>query len=104
MLIDKFFAELIGTFIFLAVIITTVESHSIYDNIQAWVKIPIALAVAILAFGFISGGHFNPAVSIMFFADNRLSTEELIVYLIAQILGGILAYFFYLYTKSYLNK
>jgi aquaporin Z len=104
MLIDKFLAELLGTFVFLIVIITSVETHSIYDKASAWIKIPAALAAIILAFGYISGGNFNPAVSIMFFIDNRLTLEELIVYVIGQILGAVLAYFFYIYTKSYLNK
>jgi len=104
MLLDKFFAEFIGTFVFLAVIITTVESHNIYATAQAWLKIGLALSVAILAFGFISGGHFNPAVSVMFYADNRINFEDLIVYVVAQILGGITAYFYYIYSKSYLNK
>jgi len=104
MLIDKFFAEFLGTLIFLAVIITTVDSHCIYDNTQAWIRIPIALMVSILAFGYISGGHFNPAVSFMFFMDNRLTFEELMAYMFAQILGGLLAYFYYVYTKKYLNK
>lgn len=100
MIFDKFFAELCGTFVFLAVIITSVESRNTYDKSQAWLKIGIALSIAILAFGFISGGHFNPAVSIMFFADNKLSLQELAVYIFAQILGALLAYYYFILTKK----
>jgi glycerol uptake facilitator-like aquaporin len=103
MLIDKFFAELLGTFVFLAVIITSVQSRSIYDKTQAWIKIGLALSISILAFGFISGGHFNPAVSFMFYVDNKLSLTELIIYIIAQILGATMAYLYFTYTKSYLK-
>jgi len=97
MILNKFFAELFGTFIFLAVIITSVESR---DKAQAWVKIGLALSISILAFGFISGGHFNPAVSVMFFANKKLSVQELAVYIIAQILGALLAYFYFIFTKN----
>lgn len=97
MILNKFFAELFGTFVFLAVIITSVESRS---KAQAWIKIGVALSVSILAFGFISGGHFNPAVSLMFFANNKLSVQELAVYIIAQILGALLAYFYFIFTKN----
>ena len=43
------------------------------------------------AFGPISGGHFNPAVSIGAWVANRLDTKDLLPYIAAQILGGILA-------------
>lgn len=40
------------------------------------------------AFGHISGGHFNPAVSIGLLAGNRFNKNDLIPYIIAQVLGG----------------
>jgi aquaporin Z len=43
------------------------------------------------AFGPISGGHFNPAVSIGAWVANRLDTKDLLPYIAAQILGGIFA-------------
>ena len=39
--------------------------------------------------GHISGCHINPAVSLGLWAGGRLSTAELIPYIIAQVLGGI---------------
>ena len=50
-----------------------------------------ALAVVILLGGPISGGHFNPAVSIMMAAAGKLPKTELLPYVIAQVLGGIVA-------------
>ncbi len=41
------------------------------------------------AFGHISGAHLNPAVSIGAWVAGRLSTKELVPYIIAQVLGGI---------------
>ena len=95
MLISKFFAELLGTFVFLSVIITSVDSHNLFTNSSAWIKIGLALSVSILAFGMISGGHFNPAVSLMFYANNQLPIEDFIVYVIAQLLGALGAFVYF---------
>lgn len=40
------------------------------------------------AFGHISGGHFNPAVSVGLAIGNRFNKSELVPYIIAQVLGG----------------
>lgn len=45
------------------------------------------------AFGPISGGHFNPAVSVGAWAAGRLESKDLLPYIISQILGGILGAF-----------
>ncbi|MBB1116192.1 aquaporin Z [Stenotrophomonas sp. W1S232] len=43
------------------------------------------------ALGHISGGHFNPAVSIGLWAGGRFEAAQLLPYLLAQVLGGALA-------------
>ena len=48
-----------------------------------------ALVVLITVFGPISGAHFNPVVSLVFTLRDELSKTDLVVYVIAQILGGI---------------
>ncbi|MDO5506241.1 MAG: aquaporin Z [Pseudoxanthomonas suwonensis] len=45
------------------------------------------------AFGHISGGHFNPAVSFGLWAGGRFPVSELVPYIVAQVLGAILAGF-----------
>ena len=42
------------------------------------------------ALGHISGGHFNPAVSIGLWAGGRFEAKDLLGYIAAQVLGGIL--------------
>ena len=49
------------------------------------------LVVLITVLGPISGAHFNPAVSFGLFVAGRLSTMDLFVYWVAQLLGGIAA-------------
>ncbi|AYD48468.1 MAG TPA: aquaporin Z [Arachidicoccus soli] len=50
----------------------------------------LTVLTGVYAFGHISGGHFNPAVSFGLWVGGRFSGKDLIPYIIAQILGGIL--------------
>jgi len=52
------------------------------------------------AFGHISGAHFNPAVSVGLWAGGRFPARELLPYLVAQVLGGLLAGFILLQIAS----
>ena len=47
------------------------------------------LVVLILTFGPISGAHFNPAVSIALALRRELSASDAVIYIAAQIFGGI---------------
>lgn len=95
----KYFVEFIGTFIFLSVIMVAANS-----NIK-WAFLPIGLALAIVIYwgGSISGGHFNPAVSTMFFAHGKLSILEFIAYIVVQVAGGLLALGYYILYNRALN-
>ena len=55
--------------------------------------IPIALALAavIMLGGGTSGGHFIPAVSVMMAVKGKLKYADLVPYVVAQVLGGLLA-------------
>lgn len=96
-IMKKFLAELVGTFVFLGVIIVSVagKSLTVADKAETWIKIGLALAVAILLVGGISGANLNPAVSIMFYLHKDLSFEELIIYILAQSIGAVLAFTMY---------
>jgi len=50
----------------------------------------LTVLTAAYALGHISGGHFNPAVSFGLWAGKRFSGSELLPYIIAQVLGGVL--------------
>ena len=52
------------------------------------------------ALGHISGGHFNPAVSFGLWAGGRFAAKDLLPYIVAQVLGGILAGFILLQIAS----
>jgi len=78
-LVKKLMVEFLGTIIFLGVILNTGKA----------LPIGIALASVIYFGGDISGGHFNPAVTIMMLANNKISFIEAITYIVTQILGGL---------------
>ena len=82
----KYAVELVGTFFFLSVILN-------YANAGNWNAFPIGIALmaAILFGGSISGGHFNPAVSVMMVANKSMPMMEALAYIVAQVLGGLLA-------------
>src|SRR3979411_1779671 len=57
------------------------------------VSLAFGLTVLTMAYavGHISGGHFNPAVTVGLFAGGRTPANELLPYIVAQVVGAILA-------------
>jgi len=53
----------------------------------------LAIGIMVSALGHISGGHFNPAVSIAFWVTKRVGTIEIALYWAAQLFGAIAAAF-----------
>ena len=86
-----FTAELIGTFVFLGVIIHIVSKN----EEMLWIKIGLTLSVAILFLGSVSGGKFNPAVSFMFFVAEKTSMSQFLVECGAQVIGALVALYLY---------
>jgi glycerol uptake facilitator-like aquaporin len=80
-MIQKYLAEFAGTIFFVYVILATGNP----------LAIGAALALVILLTSNISGGHINPAVSIVMASAGKISTSELIPYCLSQILGGLVA-------------
>ncbi|MEQ1419878.1 aquaporin Z [Acinetobacter indicus] len=60
-----------------------------------FVGVSIAFGLTVLtaayALGHISGGHFNPAVSLGLWAGGRFEAKELLPYIVAQVLGAVVA-------------
>ena len=86
----KYLVEFIGTFVFLSVTLAVGKP----------IPIVVGLLAAIYFGGHISGGHFNPAVSVMMFLKENLSANDLPMYVIAQVAGGAVAHYFNLATAS----
>ncbi|WP_340647873.1 aquaporin Z [Pseudoxanthomonas winnipegensis] len=60
-----------------------------------FVGVSLAFGLTVLtgayAFGHISGGHFNPAVSFGLWAGGRFPGRDLVPYILAQVIGGLVA-------------
>ena len=96
----KYIAEFIGTFLLVAVVVGSGimgETLSNGNNAIALLGNTIAtgsiLFVIIKMFSNISGAHFNPSVSLLFFLRNEIDSKDFIKYVIAQIIGGLLGVF-----------
>ncbi len=92
--INKYLAEAIGTFILVFLGSMSVLAAIATDS-PIMVAVPLGfglgLMAAIFAVGHVSGGHFNPAVTLAMWLDKRTSSSDLIGYWIGQFVGGIIA-------------
>lgn len=89
----KFMAELIGTFglvLFGAGAILQNNATQAVGITGIAVAHGLAILVGIYAFGAISGGHFNPAVTFGMAVTRRLSWGDAVLYWIAQLAGASL--------------
>jgi aquaporin Z len=88
----KYAAEFLGTFVLVFAGTTAIVAAQ-REVLPPLAVVPFAFGLALLAglyaFGEVSGGHFNPAVSIAMFLDRRLPAPDLAGYVVAQILGAI---------------
>jgi len=89
----KYAAELLGTFILVFGGSTALAGSLLSPTVLvvASLAFGLALLAGLYAFGEVSGGHFNPAVSLAMFLAGRLPSADLVRYWLAQFAGGILA-------------
>jgi aquaporin Z len=95
---QKYLAEGLGTFALVgvgsfAIVSFTVGSAAFGATgiVSIALGFGLALLIGLYAFGEVSGGHFNPVVSLAMFLDRRLSIDDMIGYWIAQFVGAVLA-------------
>jgi aquaporin Z len=90
----KYLAELIGTFILVVVgsmSIVAATAMSAPVLLVAPFGFGLALLAAIQATGHVSGGHYNPAVTLGALLDRRIEAMTAIGYVVAQLIGAIAA-------------
>jgi aquaporin Z len=93
---SKLSAELIGTFwLVLGGCGSAVLAAAFPEVGIGLTGVSLAFGLTVLtgayAFGPISGGHFNPAVSFGLWAGGRFPASQLVPYIVAQVIGAILA-------------
>ena len=87
-LLKKCIAEFIGTFV---LVFFACGTAALTGNVVA-TSLAFGLVIVAMAYsiGRISGCHINPAVSIAFLLEKKMSVKEFFAYIISQILGGVI--------------
>ncbi len=83
----KLLTEFIGTFFLVLTIGLTVMG----GVSMAPLAIGCSLMIMVYMGGHVSGGHYNPAVSLAVLMRGKLSTSEIVPYWLAQIVGAVAA-------------
>lgn len=83
----SYLTELIGTFF----LVLTVCMSTTTNQALAAVAIGTSLMVMVYMGGHISGGHFNPAVTLAVWLRGKLDAKHVVPYWIAQLVGAIIA-------------
>jgi len=92
----KYSAELLGSFLFFTIGYLSVPAFkAAAPGAAGLLVVPwsfgFGLLAAIFAFGHISGGHFNPAVTIAMVLDKRTTPMDAVGYILSQIIGAVAA-------------
>lgn len=97
-LMNRYLAEFLGTFwLVFGGCGSAVLAAAFPELGIGFAGVALAFGLTVLtgayAFGHISGGHFNPAVSVGLWVGGRFDAKDLAPYIIAQVVGGIVAAF-----------
>jgi aquaporin Z len=89
-----YLAELLGSFLFFTIGYASVGAFGAASvPTSGLLVVPFAfgfgLLAAIFAFGHVSGGHFNPAVTVAMVLDGRTTPADAVGYIVAQVIGAI---------------
>ena len=92
----RLIAETLGTFLFFflgfnAIAVSVDIGAGAIESLGIAFAFGLGVTLAIAAFGHISGGHFNPAVSLGLAAARKFDPTEVVPYWIAQLVGGFVA-------------
>ncbi|XP_039630512.1 aquaporin-8-like [Polypterus senegalus] len=84
-------AELLGSALFIFIgCVSVIENVESTGRLQPALAHGLALAIVIAVLGEISGGHFNPAVTISVYLNAGLRLRLLFPYVAAQLCGGLI--------------
>lgn len=89
---QKFTAELIGTFL---LVLGGCGTAVLAGHAVGFLGVAIAFGLTVVAMaygiGHVSGAHLNPAVSVGVFIAGRMTAKDLILYIVAQVIGAVIA-------------
>ena len=102
---NKYFAEFLGTFWLVFGGCGSAVLAAAFPELGigfAGVSLAFGLTVltAAYALGHISGGHFNPAVSVGLWVGGRFDAKDLVPYIVSQVVGATAAFVLYLIVQG----
>src|SRR5580698_2297278 len=98
----KYLVEFIGMFLFVLVVGMVVIDPG--AGSLAPLAIGCTLMVMVYAGGHLSGGHYNPAVTLAVWIRGRCAAKDVVFYWVAQIIGAALAAFTVIYFKGHASQ
>lgn len=87
---NKYLVEFLGTTLLAFVIFYT----------NNWMAIGAILGICVLLGGSISGGAFNPAITIALYQAGKIHNYDVIPYMVVQILGALAGFYAYKQIKK----
>lgn len=87
----KLAVEFIGMFLFVFTVGMATEAANKSGAMLAPIAIGSVLMVLVFAGGHVSGGHYNPAVSIAVFVRRKMKANEFLAYIVTQFVAAVLA-------------
>ncbi len=92
---QKWLGEALGTFSLVFVgtgaVVVNEITHGQVTNVGIGLVFGLIVLAMVYALGHVSGAHFNPAVTIGFYAAGRHPKEEIVPYIVAQLIGAVAA-------------
>lgn len=93
----RLFAELLGTFALTAVVIAVSKNYG--NPLFTTISAATAFAALYSVLGPVSGGHFNPAITIGLFSVKKVKLLEALMFVAMQAVGAVLAWKFFEYLS-----
>jgi aquaporin Z len=95
---NRYLVEFVGTFFLVLVVGMTVIAPG--AGVIAPLAIGSTLMIMVYAGGHISGGHYNPAVTLSVWLRGKCPFKDVVPYMLAQVLAGLAAAFVVKYFKQ----
>ncbi len=90
----KVLAEVVGTFFFFFLGIGSIaaaRNMGVVGLLVVALAHGVGLSIAVSALGHVSGGHFNPAVTVGLLVARKISPLLAVLYILGQLIGGVAA-------------
>eukprot|EP01121_Diplochlamys_sp_Union-15-3_P021899 TRINITY_DN9119_c0_g1_i1.p1 TRINITY_DN9119_c0_g1~~TRINITY_DN9119_c0_g1_i1.p1 ORF type:complete len:255 (-),score=35.96 TRINITY_DN9119_c0_g1_i1:53-817(-) len=95
----QLWVEFLGTYF----LVLTVAMNVMGRTENGGIAIGSTLMIIVFSGGYISGGHFNPAVTLAVYLRGKIGSTESVFYLISQLLGSFIAAWcaFFVFDKTF---